>query len=252
MVTAWGVTHPWPTREQIEQDMLLSKAICDIFSNNSLAGELVFRGGTALHKLLLPQPYRYSEDLDFVRMNAGGIGSIMKELTELGKASGFSVSTKMNQYPKVYWRGNAQTGRDIKIKIEINTYERSPALPLTEIEHSINSDWFSGNTLIRVFQNEEIAATKIRALYQRAKGRDLFDLWLMTNELSINRDLVYQAFLYYRPVGFTSVKAIENLEKKLNDEAFRTDIFNLVSTEKREYNIETAANEIIEVYLANL
>ena len=32
-VTAWGVTHPWATREQIEQDMLLSRAICDVFRN---------------------------------------------------------------------------------------------------------------------------------------------------------------------------------------------------------------------------
>jgi predicted nucleotidyltransferase component of viral defense system len=66
-ITAWGVSHPWPTREQIEQDMLLSKAICDIFNNDILANELVFRGGTALNKLILKEPYRYSEDLVSIR-----------------------------------------------------------------------------------------------------------------------------------------------------------------------------------------
>ena len=70
-ITAWGVSHPWPSREQIEQDLLLSKAIIEIYKNETLAGELIFRGGTALHKMILPQPSRYSEDLDFVRTSAG-------------------------------------------------------------------------------------------------------------------------------------------------------------------------------------
>ena len=251
-VTAWGVTHPWPTREQIEQDLLLTKAICDIYSNGFLAGELIFRGGTALHKLSLPRPYRYSEDLDFVRISAGGIGRIMKELTGLGKLSGFTVTTKMSQYPKIYWRGKAQTGRDIKIKIEINTYERSPALPLAKIEHTVHSDWFAGGAGVVMFQNEEIAATKLRALYQRAKGRDLFDLWLMTNEIGIDTSLVCEAFSFYRPDGFTAAKAIENLEKKLDNDGFRTDITNLISAGNSGYDIEAAAMQIIETYLANL
>lgn len=55
-ITAWGVSHPWPSREQVEQDMLLSKAIVDIFTNEMLAEELIFRGGTALHKMILPLP----------------------------------------------------------------------------------------------------------------------------------------------------------------------------------------------------
>lgn len=62
-ITAWSVTHPWPTREQVEQDLLLSRAICAIARDDYLGDELVFRGGTALHKLHLDPPVRYSEDL---------------------------------------------------------------------------------------------------------------------------------------------------------------------------------------------
>ncbi|MCL2548885.1 MAG: nucleotidyl transferase AbiEii/AbiGii toxin family protein, partial [Symbiobacteriaceae bacterium] len=98
-ITSWGVTHPWPTREQVEQDLLLSKAICDIYTNELLSAELIFRGGTALHKLILPRPYRYSEDLDFVRVTSGGIGDIMKELTKLGIESGYKVTTRMGPFP---------------------------------------------------------------------------------------------------------------------------------------------------------
>jgi predicted nucleotidyltransferase component of viral defense system len=228
-ITAWGVSHPWLSREQIEQDLLLSKAIIDIYAHEALTDELIFRGGTALHKMILLQPIRYSEDLDFVRVNAGGIGDIMKALTELGKQSGFSVKTKMGQYPTVYWHFKAQTGRDLKIKIEINTYEHSPALPLVEIGHRLRTDWFSGESVVKMFQNEEMAATKLRALYQRTKGRDLFDLWLLTNKTGVDADLTCQAFSTYRPVGYTAKKAIENLERKIIDNMFRNDINNMVS-----------------------
>jgi len=252
IITAWGVSHPWLTREQIEQDLLLSKAICEIYTNELLAGELVFRGGTALHKLILRQPHRYSEDLDFVRSSAGGIGDVMKELTELGKQSGYTVTTKMSQYPKVYRNCKAQTGYDLKIKIEINTYERSPALPLVEVGHTVRSGWFSGEATVRIFQNEEMAATKIRALYQRSKGRDLFDLWLLTNETGIDAGLTCKAFAVYRPKGFTAKKAIENLNKKLDDTTFRDDIMKTMSAEAGDFCAEEAAKQIIEKYLAKL
>ncbi|MGC4154636.1 MAG: nucleotidyl transferase AbiEii/AbiGii toxin family protein [Propionicimonas sp.] len=62
-ITAWGTNHAWSTREQVEQDLLLSRAICVIAADDYLHRGLVFRGGTALHKLHLNHPYRYSEDL---------------------------------------------------------------------------------------------------------------------------------------------------------------------------------------------
>lgn len=62
-VVAWAVQRPWPTPEQVEQDLLLSRAICAIADHPYLGEELAFRGGTAFHKLHLAQPLRYSEDL---------------------------------------------------------------------------------------------------------------------------------------------------------------------------------------------
>jgi len=100
-ITAWGVAHPWPTREQVEQDLLLSRAICAIASDPYLGEELVFRGGTALHKLLLDTPLRYSEDLDYVRTTASGIGPLTAALTQLGKSLEFEVRTRVGEHPKV-------------------------------------------------------------------------------------------------------------------------------------------------------
>lgn len=88
-ITSWGVDHLWPTREQVEQDLLLSRAICAIASDPYLGDELVFRGGTALHKLHLNRPYRYSEDLDYVRSSATGIAPLTQALTRAwGPTSG--------------------------------------------------------------------------------------------------------------------------------------------------------------------
>ena len=61
-VTAWRARAPWPTDAQIEQDLILSRALVEMFSQPTLAQTLAFRGGTALHKLFLQQPGRYSED----------------------------------------------------------------------------------------------------------------------------------------------------------------------------------------------
>ncbi|MDR0593071.1 MAG: nucleotidyl transferase AbiEii/AbiGii toxin family protein [Bifidobacteriaceae bacterium] len=71
-ITHWATAHAWSSLEQVEQDLVLSRAICLIAGHPYLRGELTFRGGTALHKLHLPRPRRYSEDLDYVRSTAGG------------------------------------------------------------------------------------------------------------------------------------------------------------------------------------
>jgi predicted nucleotidyltransferase component of viral defense system len=105
---------------------------------------------------------------------------------------------------------------------------------------------------VRIFQNEELAATKLRALYQRSKGRDLFDLWLMFTFLSIDSANVLSAFEIYRPDGYTAKKAIENLESKLSDATFRADIDNLISAKIEHYDIDTAADMIIEKLLSKI
>ena len=73
-VTAWRARAPWPTDAQVEQDLVLSRALVEIFSVPSVAKALALRGGTALHKLFFDPPGRYSEDLDFVQTDAGPIG----------------------------------------------------------------------------------------------------------------------------------------------------------------------------------
>ena len=55
-IVQWGVAHPWQNENQVEQDLLLSRAMIEIANDPLLGGELVLRGGTAFHKLFLPEP----------------------------------------------------------------------------------------------------------------------------------------------------------------------------------------------------
>lgn len=82
-ITRWAKNAPWPTREQVEQDLVLSRLIVEIANHPLLGEELVFRGGTCLHKLHLPTPRRYSEDLDYVRVTSSGIGPVLDALREV-------------------------------------------------------------------------------------------------------------------------------------------------------------------------
>ncbi|MFM7144710.1 MAG: nucleotidyl transferase AbiEii/AbiGii toxin family protein [Actinomycetales bacterium] len=142
-VTAWSARAPWPSPAQVEQDLLLSRVLIEISQDGYLRDELVFRGGTCLHKLHLPIPRRYSEDLDFVRTTTSGIAPLTAAVTALGQHLGFSVSTRISQQPKIYLRTTAADGTALRIKVEINTHERSPAQPLVLMPYEVNSPWWS-------------------------------------------------------------------------------------------------------------
>ncbi len=143
-VTQWAQHAPWPTREQVEQDLALSRLIAEIANHPLLGNELVFRGGTCLHKLHMSTPRRYSEDLDYVRVTSTGVGPVLDALRDIGKLLDLEARTKVTQHPKVQFRAEFDSGAPIRIKVEINTYETSPARPLVRIPYTVDSPWWSG------------------------------------------------------------------------------------------------------------
>ena len=80
-ISEWKKRVPWVQNYQVEQDLLISRALVETFSHPYLAERVAFRGGTALFKLHL-QPLRYSEDIDLVQVDAGPIGPIMDAIQE--------------------------------------------------------------------------------------------------------------------------------------------------------------------------
>src|SRR5690606_9868926 len=82
-IAEWSNAVSWQTNEQVEQDLVICRALVEIFNDDYLAGHLAFRGGTALHKLYLqPQP-RYSEDIDLVQIQAEPIDQVLDRLRDV-------------------------------------------------------------------------------------------------------------------------------------------------------------------------
>ena len=82
-ITEWRAEAPWVQDFQVEQDLVISRALVEIFSHRVLREALAFRGGTALYKLHLKPAARYSEDIDLVQTKAGPAGPMMAALREV-------------------------------------------------------------------------------------------------------------------------------------------------------------------------
>ena len=76
-ITAWRAHAPWNQDAMVEQDLVISRALVELFRSQDIAEQLAFRGGTALYKLhILPAP-RYSEDIDLVQVKPEPIGDTL-------------------------------------------------------------------------------------------------------------------------------------------------------------------------------
>jgi len=82
-IAKWKDHAPWTTNEQLEQDLIISRTLVELFSDNFIKENLAFRGGTALHKLYLHPAPRYSEDIDLVQIKKGPIKPILQRIGEV-------------------------------------------------------------------------------------------------------------------------------------------------------------------------
>lgn len=238
-IKAWSNVVPWITDEQIEQDLVICRSLVEIFSNEFLAENLVFRGGTALHKLYLqPQP-RYSEDIDLVQKKAGPIKDVIEQLRSCMSYLGEpTVKQKANNNTLVYrFNSESVTPVSLRLKIEINCREHFSVLGYTSKEFSVNTDWFKGSCDISTYHLEEMIGTKVRALYQRRKGRDLYDLYKALTLANMNIEQVitcyneYMKFVVDNPP--TKKQYLQNMELKMRDKEFLDDIVSLLRVDEK-------------------
>lgn len=236
-ITAWTAKAPWAETRQVEQDLIISRALVEIFSDAMLASELRFRGGTALHKLHFPKPFRYSEDIDLVRATTGPIGPLLDRMRHvlepwLGHAA-FEQSTTAQ---KLRFRVQAEDGTaDIKLRVEINTRETKAFDTPVKISYAVKNPWFTGSAGIATFSREELLATKLRALLQRDKGRDLLDLSHgLEIFMGLNTARVVECLNLYLTDGQTPIsraQAEQRMFAKLASPGFVADIRPLLSPE---------------------
>lgn len=254
-IEEWKEYAPWTDDAHIEQDLVIEKALFQIFSDPYLKEHLAFRGGTALHKIFIKPQVRYSEDIDLVQIKEEPIketiSALRKQLGFLGKPK---VKQKANNNTLIYrFESEIPPIINLRLKIEINCREHFSVLGIKEIDHHINNGWLNDRCFISTYKPEEMLGTKLRALYQRNKGRDLFDLYYaMTNmDLKI-ADILncynkYMAFSVDKPP--TQKQFLLNMEQKLTDPEFHGDIYALLRP-GIEYNqdkaYELVKKELIE------
>ncbi|MBN2108771.1 MAG: nucleotidyl transferase AbiEii/AbiGii toxin family protein [Deltaproteobacteria bacterium] len=229
-IVAWRQYAPWLGDAQVEQDLLISRVLVAIFADASLAGKLAFRGGTALHKLYFNPARRYSEDIDLVQITAGPIGAILDALQAV--LNGFLGMPKRKQTQEgatLAYRMESEglPAVPMRLKVEINTREHVAFQGLQHIPFSVAGRWFSGSCSIVTFTLEELLATKLRALYQRRKGRDLFDIWLGLTEGGVDAAQIVGLFKHYMTTEGHSIDARmyeQNMQEKMKHAGFLSDL----------------------------
>jgi len=250
IITDWRNVAPWESDLQVEQDLLIERILIEIFSEDFLSENLVFRGGTAIHKLYFRPQCRYSEDIDLVQTGALPVGQFIDLIRTKLKFLGNPKRIQKERNTTLIYHYITELPPEIKarLKIEINCREHFAVFGYKYIHHSINTEWFSGESRIKSYSLEELLGTKLRALYQRSKVRDLFDLfWALNNEkIDINKVIesfrIYISFSTSNPPTITQFR--ENLEKKIQDPEFRGDTDGLLRPEI-SYSIDEAYEQIV-------
>lgn len=236
-INEWHEVVPWSNSLMVEQDLIICRALVSIFSDPFLRENLAFRGGTALHKLFLqPQP-RYSEDIDLVQIKPGPIKPIMFRLGEVLEWLPNRTTQQKKHSNKLLFRVDSEIPpiQQIRLKVEINCFEHFNVLGLHEVPFRVENSWFTGEALLTTYHFEELVGTKVRALYQRKKGRDLFDLYtaLTAPELDVDKVLeCYRKYIEFVVDRAPSYKEfVQNMELKMQDEEFLEDVSPLLRPE---------------------
>lgn len=236
-IREWNEFVPWKDMLMVEQDLIICRALVSIFSDDFLRENLAFRGGTALHKLFLqPQP-RYSEDIDLVQIKPGPIKTIMFRLGEVLEWLPNRSTQQKKHSNKLLFRMDSEIPpiQQIRLKVEINCFEHFNVLGLQEVPFHVGNSWFTGEANLTTYHFEELVGTKLRALYQRKKGRDLFDLYTALTARNIDVDNVLKC--YRRYMEFVVERApsykefVQNMELKMKDEEFLEDVSPLLRPE---------------------
>lgn len=245
-IAKWQEHAPWKQFYQVEQDLVISRALVEIFSDDFLRENLAFRGGTALHKLYLSPAPRYSEDIDLVQIKPGPIKPIMQRINEVITFFEEKRNTKIGVHgAKALYRFNSEYEEiRLRLKLEINCKEHFNVLDWVDFPFEAKSEWFTGSASIRTYNINELLGTKFRALYQRSKGRDLFDLDYSRINIELDYSQIIYCFKEYiqfatgnRPPS--QKEYLLNIEEKENNPDFTGDMEALLRS-GIEYNQEAA------------
>ena len=182
----------WGLREDVvEKDYVLGWVLWGISKDPQLSETWVFKGGTCLKKCFI-ETYRFSEDLDFTVLENGPVEqddvleALARVLDRVGQETGINFAARqpvcrvrrpgISSEGRIYYIGPRNTPMPARIKLDLTKDEllaRPPALrPLNHDYPDIPPD----PAQVRCYSFEEVFAEKLRAMAERSRPRDLYDI----------------------------------------------------------------------------
>jgi len=179
----------------VEKDYVLGWLLAGISQHVALQGGWVFKGGTCLKKCYF-ETYRFSEDLDFTLTNPDHLtedfllatfGEVVEWVYE---QTGIELPVDRLRFDvydnnrggisaegRIYYRGPMQRrGDPARIKLDLTTDEILVLEPDIRTVHHPYSDNPEGGIQVASYCFEEVFAEKVRALAERQRPRDLYDV----------------------------------------------------------------------------
>jgi predicted nucleotidyltransferase component of viral defense system len=223
-----------------------------LFDDKFLSSQIAMRGGTLLHKIHLAPPARYSEDIDLVVVGTRppdhirrAIRRVLAEVLGAPKASVWDTialairnTVKPSRVLRMTYsaRSIIEPNRVLEIVVEANVTERKPHRAVVEMPFSFTFRDKPVQTSIKGFDIHEMLGTKMRAMFQRKRGRDLFDLyWALTKSPTpVDPAAIIASFEHYlKQEGTKAGRAefIGILDDHLKDRGFCSDMQPLLRTD---------------------
>jgi predicted nucleotidyltransferase component of viral defense system len=256
-ITEWREDHPWREVEQVEQDLVISRALVELFSNELLMEHLAFRGGTALHKIFMQPAARYSEDIDLVQLKPADVNDVITAIEQaispwLGP--GTSGRDRGNHVITYRFESEIEPVKEMRLKVDLNTGESFAIRGILRRDFEVVNSWFRGAAFLPTYELDELLATKLRALLDRRHGRDLFDLWFALSGTNADAGEIVRMFVEYLLRWGRQISGAEfqlSLNEKLEDPDFRLDVDGLLRPEIADsYDVDAAGALISERLLA--
>ena len=193
-----------------------------------------------------------------MQINPGPIKPIMLRLGEVLSWLPNKVTKQKRYNNTMLFRMESEVPpvQPLRLKVEINCYEHFNVLGLQKVPFEVCNPWFNGRCEITTYALDELVGTKLRALYQRKKGRDLFDLQVALQ--SGRLDVLWVLECYQRYMEFVTDKVptykqyVQNMEEKMKDDEFLSDMELLLREDAVRFNPIEAYEQVRAAFIEQL
>jgi predicted nucleotidyltransferase component of viral defense system len=255
-VRNWADEGGIPDLTLAELDFRLIHALQAVYTDPFLRARLCLKGGTALNKLYLSGANRLSVDLDLNAM--GPKEQVLQERTAIGEAVAAVLTRQDPGYDLTYrWRYDQVTlyaryspltaAAPQRLKLEISFIERFAILG--QVERPLLASPLDEALVVNTFHPEELVSTKLRALFDRRKGRDIYDLYRAT-DLHLKRPAIRKMVLYYflrANKVFHYPTFVRNVVRKMAERGFSDDVRGLIRL-GGELDWQTACSQVLDYF----